>query len=70
MERENPTLTSYSAEEATYGGSRLRMEYDRMEAQKRECDSQKWEKILVSIAFGAIVLMVTMVLIAAGASLA
>lgn len=54
-------------EEASYGGSRFRLEYDSME-RDRGRTPRFWEHFFVGIGFGAVTVIVTMVLIAVGVS--
>lgn len=53
--------------QASYGGSFYRMEYEEMEQRHRR-KANLLENIIVSIGFGAVVIMVTMVLVAVSAS--
>lgn len=69
MDQNRYHTTENSAQEASFGGSRLRMQYETMEEQKKEPKASRWETILFSVAFTAALLMVMMVLVATGSTM-
>ena len=63
------------AESSTYGGSLLRLEYEEMERRNSPLPSDAtrptklFENIIVGVGFGAVTLLVTMVLVAVGTAI-
>ena len=69
MEQELQNKTEDGAREASFGGSRLRMEFENMEEKKNRSKKRSLETVLFTVMFAAAILMVTMVLIGIGAEL-
>ena len=65
MEQQNEHITP-QAEEASFGGYHYRLEYEQKQHSRH---TRFWENVIVSVGFGAVVIAVTMMLVAVGASL-